>query len=500
MLEPLDAIITVAMICLGLYFYMDKKYSYWKDRDVPYLKPEFFYGNSRTMTRTEQTGQMFARFYEELKGEDHPFGGAYVFTRPVAIVTDLELAKCVFAKDFQYFHDRGTYYNEKYDPLSAHMFNLSGPKWKNLRHKLSPTFTSGKMKMMFSTIIAAGKQFRDFLDEKVSHESEFELKDLLARYTTDVIGTCAFGLECNSMRDPDAQFRVIGRKIFGNPRGMVKGFLIATMPRFAQFIGVKEILPEVSEFFFKVVRETVDYRVKNNVKRNDFMDLLIQMRNPDETKSDDGLLSFNEIAAQAFVFYLAGFETSSTLLTWTLYELALNQDIQEKGRQHVREVLSKYNREITYESVIAMKYLDQILQESLRKYPPVPIHFREVAKDYQVPETKTVLTAGTRVFIPVLGIHHDPDIFPDPERFDPDRFLPEQEAKRNPYAWTPFGEGPRICIGMRFGMMQAQIALGYLLHSFKFSIGEKCQVPLQMDEKSFVLSPKGGLWLKVEKI
>ncbi|KAL9707993.1 hypothetical protein quinque_011511 [Culex quinquefasciatus] len=355
MLEPLDAIITVAMICLGLYFYMDKMYS--------------------TMTRTEQTGQMFARFYEELKGEDHPFGGAFVFTRADRDrMTDLELAKCVFAKDFQYFHDRGTYYNEKYDPLSAHMFNLSGPKWKNLRHKLSPTFTSGKMKMMFSTIIAAGKQFRDFLDEKVSHESEFELKDLLARYTTDVIGICAYGLECNSMRDPAAQFRVIGRKIFRESSRNGQGiFLIATMPRFCTVHwGSRRFCRKCPEFFFKVVRETVDYRVKNNVKRNDFMDLLIQMRNPDESKSDDGLLSFNEIAAQAFVFYLAGFETSSTLLTWTLYELALNQDIQEKGRQH---------------------YLDQILQESLRKYPPVPIHFREVAKDYQVPETKTVLTA-----------------------------------------------------------------------------------------------------------
>lgn len=367
-MEPLDAIITVVMVALAVYLFLDKKHSYWANRGVPFVKPEFFYGNVKKMSRTIQVGKMFQQFYNELKGRS-PFGGIYMFTTPVAVVMDLELLKCIFVKDFQYFHDRGTFYSEKADPLTAHMFNLEGNKWKMLRNKLSPTFTSGKMKMMFPTIVSAGKQFHDFMDEKVKQESEFELKDLLARFTTDVIGMCAFGIECNSIKNPDAQFRVMGRKLFTSPLSKPKSFLMNTMPKVAKLLRMRITPVDVSDFFMNVVRETIDYRIKNNVHRNDFMDLLIQMRNPDENKSSEGLLSFNEIAAQAFVFYLAGFETSSTLLTWTLYELAMNQDIQEKGRQHVKDVLERHNGQMTYESITSMKYLDQILNGKLSDSP-----------------------------------------------------------------------------------------------------------------------------------
>ncbi|XP_053673736.1 cytochrome P450 6a8-like [Anopheles nili] len=494
-----DILIPFGMLCAAVYLFIIKKLQYWADRNVPHSKPEFLFGNVREVNKIYHIGERFQQLYSELKGK-HPFGGIYMFIKPVALVTDLELLKSVFVRDFQFFHNRGTYYNERDDPLSAHLFNIEGQKWRTLRSSLSPTFTSGKMKMMFPTVVAASKQFNDFMEDTIREQPEVELKDLLARYTTDVIGMCAFGIECNSMRDPDAEFRVMGKKIFQRPRGKVKLLLMNALPSVARMFGITVIAPEVSDFFMNVVRDTIKYRVENNVQKNDFMDILIRMRSDKETKSDDGTLTFNEIAAQAFVFFLAGFETSSSLMAFTLYELALNPEIQQKARQCVKEVLERHNGEMTYEAAMEMHYLERVLKECLRKYPPISVHFRIATQDYLVPGTNTVLEAGTSVMVPVLGIHHDPEYFPDPNRFDPERFTPEEEAKRHPYAWTPFGEGPRICVGLRFGMMQTRIGLARLIASFQFSTCSKTLVPMKFDIKNAILSPRGGMWLKVEKV
>ena len=141
-----------------------------------------------------------------------------------------------------------------------------------------------------------------------------------------------------------------------------------------------------------------------------------------------------------------------------------------------------------------------MLIESLRKYPPLTDLTRIAEKDYKVEGTQFVIEAGTQVVIPAMSIHHDPEYYPDPETFDPERFTSEESNKRNNFTFLAFGEGPRACIGLRFGMLQAKIGIALLLQNFIFDKCDKTVVPLKFEKHTAVLTPFGGVYLKVKKI
>lgn len=131
---------------------------------------------------------------------------------------------------------------------------------------------------------------------------------------------------------------------------------------------------------------------------------------------------------------------------------------------------------------------------------PVPQLIRKAAKDYKIPNSDLTIRKGTITIIPSYAIHMDPEIYPNPEIYDPERFSDENKQNRHPMAFLPFGEGPRNCIGLRFGLMQTKIALVKLLTNFKFSPTSRTTIPMKFDIKSLVLAPHNDMWLKVEKI
>jgi cytochrome P450 family 6 len=235
------------------------------------------------------------------------------------------------------------------------------------------------------------------------------------------------------------------------------------------------------------------------------MQLLIDLKNnklaeEEGYKHDGKTLTMDEITAQSFIFFLAGFETSSTTMTFALYELAKNQEIQKKVRHEMEAVLARHDGKITYDCVQEMKYLNQVLDETLRKYPPVPFITRECVKDYKVPDQDVIIEKGTRVVVSIFGIHYDEEYYPDPEKFDPERFNEENSSSRHQYAHIPFGEGPRICIGLRFGLMQSKVGLTSLLTKYNFTLNQKTKQPLTFQRHSFILAADGDVWLNAEKL
>lgn len=123
-----------------------------------------------------------------------------------------------------------------------------------------------------------------------------------------------------------------------------------------------------------------------------------------------------------------------------------------------------------------------------------------MSHDYKIPETEIFLKKGEKIVIPTYSLHHDPEYYPNPEKFNPDRFLPEEVQKRNQYTYMPFGEGPRACIGLRFGLMQSRIGLATLLNNFKFSTCKETPMPMKFLPNARVLQISGGLWLDVQRV
>jgi len=271
------------LILIGIVYYLGTSgFGYWKKKGVPVPEdPIFFFGNFKDyVLQRRYLGHVVQDFYSWSKSKGHAYVGVYQLQRPCLVIADNELVKTILLKDFTYFTDRGQYCDREGEPLTANLFNLEGAEWKALRSKLSPTFTSGKMKQMFGLVKECVHDLYDHLQEQAKSGASIEVKDIMARFTTDVISSCAFGLQSNSFKFPDSEFRKMGALMFQpTAKKAFLSLLAVTMPNFRRKIPINHFDPTVEAFFMRVVRETVEYREKNNVKRHDFVDLLLQIKN-----------------------------------------------------------------------------------------------------------------------------------------------------------------------------------------------------------------------------
>ncbi|XP_011173392.2 cytochrome P450 6A1 [Solenopsis invicta] len=489
-----------AVLFLAFYYFFTSSFDFWKSRGVRGPKPIPGFGNFKDVLLVKiSAGEYVKKVYNDYK--DESLIGIFARTKPILIVKDLNLIKDVLIKDFSTFADRGVHTFEKAEPLSQHLFSLESKRWRPLRMRLSPVFTSGKIKEMLSLISECADHMVEYMEKIVGKDEPVECCELTAKYTTDVIGSCAFGINMNALSNEDSEFRKMGRKVF-HPDWMhfLRIRFREFYPQLYNMLGC--ILPqmETHTFFTRVITETINYRETNNIIRNDFVDMLRELKkNPD--KLGDINLTDSLLASQAFVFFLAGFETSSTTMSHALYELALNQKIQDKLREEIDMVYTKYGKDLILDNIKEMKYLDKVFKETLRKYSPGTLLQRESTSSYTFRGTNVSIPKNQKIFIPVYAIHQDPSIYPEPDVYDPERFTDEAVQKRHSMAFLPFGDGPRNCIGARFAIYQSKIGLIKILRNYKVETCEQTLIPYVSNPKAFVFSPKGGkIQLKMTKI
>jgi cytochrome P450 family 6 len=281
------------------FVYFRRFYSYWEDRGFPSIPARFPLGSFGLLGNKEHPSDYFRRHHEHFKHKG-PAIGLYFLNQTQLAITDPELVKDVLTRNFDHFHERFMHINEKDDPLMANLFALGGQEWKNIRVKLTPTFTSGKMKMMFPLVSSSADRMINYLKPFAEKNEPLELKEVFSSFTIEVIASVAFGLEIECLGKSENKFKEIANSIF-NPKffDMLRAIFIYVYPKLAMFFSMSFTPKKSADFFMGMIRDTMEYREKNNFERNDFIQLLINLKKNEE-------LTFNEIAANSFIFFFAG--------------------------------------------------------------------------------------------------------------------------------------------------------------------------------------------------
>lgn len=434
-------LLVVIIVCLVIIYLKLKKNNYWKKRNIVQIDDllvKFMFGNN-------SFAEVCKNVYDE---HDEAHIGTAMGRLPTLMLKDLKDIQAVLAGDFLSFHSRGFMTNSN-DLLADNiLFMTDFQRWKLMRQKLTPVFTSSRLKNMFYIIEKCARDFVDLVEDNLHlRQKPF---NVLYTYTTASIGASVFGIDTqtrNTMESPflDMAWKAVEPTMFGN----FIIFIANTFPGLFRLLKLK-IFGDHEEFFIGAVKTVLESRRHDTRERHDFIEICLELQKHGvmqdfatgfELDPTDELL-----AAQAFFFFIAGADTSANTMHFTLLELSNNPKILMKLHEEIDGIFENCGEELTYNDMDKLQYLDKVVNEAMRKYPPIGIMQRLCTKETVLP-TGVRIAKDDAVLIPVYALHRDEKFYPNPEVFEPERFSPENAIKIKKYAYLPFGEGNRICIG-----------------------------------------------------
>ncbi|XP_036968038.1 cytochrome P450 3A40-like isoform X2 [Acanthopagrus latus] len=389
-------------------------------------------------------------------------------------------------------------------------FRLNGPlydavtiaeddQWRRIRSVLSPSFTSGRLKEMFGIMKHHSATLLTSMKKKADKDEPLELKEFFGPYSMDIVTSTSFSVDIDSLNNPSDPFVTNIKKMLKfdlfNPLILIISFFPFMAPVFEK-MEFSFFPKSVTDFFYTALQKIKSNRETSKQKgRVDFLQLMIVSQNnkdPSGVEQDKGL-SDHEILSQAMIFLFAGYETTSSSLCFVAYNLALNPHIMKRLQEEIDATFPE-KAPIEYQALMQMEYLDCVINESLRLYP-ILSRLERVAKA-TVEINGLVIPKGMVVMVPTWPLHRNPDLWPDPEAFKPERFSKENKETFDPYTYMPFGAGPRNCIGMRFALVMMKLALVEILQKYSFARCKETEVPLEMDIQGLVM-PKRPIKLKL---
>lgn len=462
-------LVLVTLLLLKLY----KLVTYWNYKGIPH--EPFLKALYRNLWRNSVENPYDV--YDEAVQKYGRIFGSYRGFSVALVTTELEIVKEVFIKQFANFYRR-SFDHEVGDKLWDNTVgSLPYEHWKSVRSLLGYCFTASKLKGMIPKFDSMAKRCVSQLEDIANTEkNEITLNRFIKAHALDSVVAAAFGIDLESDKNPDSPFIKNASDIFAPGFGMYLFTFAPTLLKYCPFAGFPP--KRTSDFFNKFGKRVLDEKRANldQVIENgtaDIMDnfLIAQREDPRNAITDDVL------ASQAFLFYLAGVDTILVTLEMTTFFMTVHPEVQDKVVEEIKQVMGDRDQ-VGYDDVQKMKYLDATIQESLRFYPISYAIDRRCNQDTTV--AGIPIKSGMLIEVPLRSLHFDPQLFPEPEKFMPERFLKENSQDAGVQGLLTFGEGPKHCVGRRLALMNMQVLLVNMLRKVKLEACEATPASLKL--------------------
>lgn len=492
---------SLAVLIPALYLYYRAKFSHWSSRGVPGPPPSFPLGNMWSLF-ADQWPTVFKRWTDQFG----PIFGIYEATLPTLVVNDASLAKEIMIQKFNCFNDRRPQAGHKVNQII--LINRNGDDWRRCRAIMSPSFTAAKMKAMYPLMSECYEQLDTQLEKLSQSKEPAVVKELYSHLTSTVVSRCAFATKINPFTNAnDPLVRHLKQMFKVGLRPLMMLLFPKWLLDLMQFtLPDRTALDYLNQLIGSIIRQRKDTKSLSTDGYTDLLQLMMDSKTTakatasttdheahhgvedslDTTNlSPEASLTEEEIAANASLFFAAGFETTSSLLTFSNYILAKHPDVQERLYQEVRKVDQECKGDLGYEMLTGIAYLDAFISEVLRLFPPLILSER-VASQQVTLSTGLTIEKGTIIKIPIYNIHHNPEYFDEAEQFRAERFLPENRHQITPGTYLPFSIGPRNCIGMRFALMEVKLTLAKLILKYKLLPVQRLDVKPKFEPSPFL--------------
>ncbi|XP_070558876.1 cytochrome P450 3A31-like [Ptychodera flava] len=496
---PLDWVLTI--LAVFIIWWSIRPYTFLNDCNLPGPRPwplvgSFFllYGGGRNyhenvLKMTQKYGKVFC-WYEG--------------RTPTITITDPKLLKEILVREFSKFQDRNHPMGSPKRPsvTTSTLLRLNGKRWKDVRTIVSPAFSSGKIKEMSNLVNDITGRLMGVLEGYTVKGEPIEVFRVFGNYTLDVIATCAFGIETDCQGQLGSQFGDNARRLMLKSMNKNKAAFVflAVCPSVVVLMRNWVTNTKPFRFFYRVLEDTLALRKDPGTERQDFLQMLLKAAENGDEKGEKSHITDSktkltevEIMAQILVFLLAGYETTGVTLTFCAYELATHPEVQDKLIEEIDERL-KGETQLDLNAVQTLPYMEMVISETMRLYTPAPRFNRKCLQSCTINGIN--FRKGVVVDVPIYTIHHNPEYWPEPEKFKPERFTAEAKAERDPYTFLPFSHGPRSCIGMRFAQMEMKITLARILQKYRFKTCADTEIPLSL-RPGVVTTPMNGVMLTV---